>query len=155
MSEEGALVFHRAPLQLTPGYSVVCWKQRVCRGGQAPVVHSLVGCEESSSCPSPCPGCSSFEPQTPNCSFCLWAALQPHLAAFWASFSLLSSFIRAFFFSLRASVTNANTCCSRRVKPRRINVASTTLPCSNPVVIPLPAHPHWLCLLFKGSKWDP
>lgn len=80
----------------------------------------------------------------------------PHLPSFWALFVFpffsLSFFY--FFFFYRASVTNANTCRSQRVKPCRISVASATLPRSNPVVIPLPAHPRRLWLLFKGSKWD-
>lgn len=75
----------------------------------------------------------------------------------WAPFFPPLSFPISFFFYFffpRASVTNANTCRSRGVKPCRISVASATLPRSNPVVIPLPAHPRRLCPLFKGSKWD-
>lgn len=111
--------------------------------------------------PSLFPGCSSFSRSPPGCSFYPSAASQPHhahplLPAFWGPFfpPFFIFYLVFCFFFCRASVTNANTCRSRQVKACRISVASATLPRSNPVVIPLSAHPRRLWLLFKGSKWD-
>jgi len=118
---------------------------------------------ESSPSPSPFPGCSSVGHRPPGCSFSLSLTdppRSPSPPSLWGSlfspffFYYLIFVFWFFFFSQRASVTNANTCRSRRVKPCRISVASATLPRSNPVVIPLSAHPCRLWLLFKGSKWD-